>query len=87
MSADAPDTFANDFVKVLMVAYEKFDFMDFAGPAEVLSYTRHEMGKPETEAFDITIAGPGKLVRSHNGFEISTHIDFKEAHERLDEYV
>lgn len=87
MSADAPDTFASDFIKVLMVIYDKFDLMDFAGPQEVLYHTRHEMSKSETEAFDITIVGAGKLVRSSNGVEIATHIDFKEAHERLDEYV
>jgi len=84
MSAIADDD--DQVIKVLITLHDKFDLLDFAGPVEVFSHTRHNMKNPDTEAFDITIAGAAAKVQSAQGVVIEPHIQFAEAHENIDDF-
>jgi len=83
MSAVAEDV----VIKVLYAIHEGFDLLDFAGPLEVLHTARHNARDPDSEAFDITIVGGKQQVMSAQGVAVTAHINWKEAKERIDEYV
>jgi len=83
MSAIAEDV----VIKVLYAIHEGFDLLDFAGPLEVLHTARHNAKDPDSEAFDITIVGGRQQVMSAQGVAVTAHINWKEAKERIEEYV
>ncbi|KAF3936935.1 hypothetical protein ABW19_dt0207488 [Dactylella cylindrospora] len=84
MSAIVDD--GDEIIKVLITLHENFDLLDFAGPLEALSHSRQVITDPSTEAFDVTICGISEKVLSRQGALIASHIQFKEAYERLDEF-
>ncbi|KAK6544287.1 hypothetical protein TWF694_000989 [Orbilia ellipsospora] len=77
-----------DPVKVLITLHPNFDLVDFAGPLEVLSHTKHDLNDPNSDGFDVTIASvTDELeVLSSQGAMIKAQIPIKEALERLTEF-
>ncbi|KAF3921899.1 hypothetical protein ABW20_dc0100748 [Dactylellina cionopaga] len=84
--ADGPE----EAIKVLITLHSNFDLVDFAGPVEVLSHTKHDLNDPNSDGFDITIASvndQGELkVTSSQGVVIEAQITKKEALDRLTEF-
>lgn len=81
------DSAVDEPVNVLMLLHDNFDLLDFAGPQETFSHTRQDIKDPNSVPFDITIAGESDKVMSAQGVAISTQINYKEAYERIEEYV
>ncbi|KAK6355181.1 hypothetical protein TWF696_004299 [Orbilia brochopaga] len=78
----------DEVIKVLITLHDGFDLLDFAGPLEVLSHTKQDQNDPNSDAFDVTIASltDDLEVQSAQGAMIKTHINRKEALERLQEF-
>ena len=79
---------SEDPIKVLITLHPGFDLLDFAGPLEVLSYTKQDINDPESNAFDVTIASVTDELKvySNQGAVIEANISRKEALETLNEY-
>jgi transcriptional regulator GlxA family with amidase domain len=74
-------------IDVLIALQHKFDLLDFAGPLEALNYAAHNYDDPDNnKAFEITIASTEPTVISEQGVQIKSHITFKEAHARLEDF-
>lgn len=88
MSALREDGVGNEEpIKVLFALHEGFHILDFTGPLSVLTAARHNPKDPSTEAFDVTIAAAKQNVLSGQDVVVQSHISWKEAKERIDEYV
>jgi len=58
--------------RVVMVAFDRFQLLDLAGPREVLDGANRELGR---DAYDIVTASPnGERVRSSSGLEVSADV-------------
>ncbi|KAK6520813.1 hypothetical protein TWF506_001056 [Arthrobotrys conoides] len=79
---------SEDPIKVLITLHPGFDLLDFAGPLEVLSYTKQDINDPESNAFDITVASvtDDLKVFSNQGVLIEANISKKEALDTLNDY-
>ncbi|KAI1650754.1 class I glutamine amidotransferase-like protein [Daldinia loculata] len=77
---------ADEPIQVLFALQDKFDLLDFAGTLEVLDWARHDKNDENTKAFDCTIVAAEPKVLSQQGVIIGAQINFKEAHERLDDF-
>ncbi|EPS38673.1 hypothetical protein H072_7565 [Dactylellina haptotyla CBS 200.50] len=75
-------------VKVLITLHQGFDLLDFAGPLEVLSHTKHDINDPSSDGFDITIASVTNelKVQSSQGAMIEANMTVKQALDTLTEY-
>ncbi|KAI0111922.1 class I glutamine amidotransferase-like protein [Daldinia grandis] len=77
---------ADEPIQVLFALQDKFDLLDFVGTLEVLDWARHDKNDENTKAFDCTIVAAEPKVLSQQGVIIGAQINFKEAHERLDDF-
>lgn len=74
-------------VDVLIALHHKFDLLDFAGPMEVLTYAAHNFSDADnTKAFEVTLASSDPNALSEQGVQVRSHISFKEAHEKLEDF-
>jgi len=73
-------------INVLFTMHPGMDAMDFVGPLEVLSHAKHNFGDPTTKAFKCAFAAEGEHTVSAQGASFRAHMDFEEAHDRLDEF-
>ncbi|KAL1861318.1 hypothetical protein Daus18300_008994 [Diaporthe australafricana] len=76
----------NEPVDVLFALHDKFDFLDFAGPLEVLTTALHDINDSTTKAFEVTIASDEPKALSAAGVIVGSQISFKEAHERIEDF-
>ncbi|KAI1481546.1 hypothetical protein K445DRAFT_372707 [Daldinia sp. EC12] len=77
---------ADEPIQVLFALQDKFDLLDFVGTLEVLDWARHDKNDENTKAFDCTIVASEQKVLSQQGVIIGSQINYKEAHERLDDF-
>ncbi|KAK4640396.1 hypothetical protein QC761_603260 [Podospora bellae-mahoneyi] len=77
---------ADEPIDVLFALHDKFNLMDFAGPLEVLTTALHDQSDPASKAFEVTIAGGTPTVISEQGVSVQTHINWKDAKERLNDF-
>lgn len=74
-------------IDVLIALHHKFDLLDFAGPMEVLTYAAHNFSDVDnSKAFEVTLASSEPDALSEQGVQVRSHITFKEAHERLEDF-
>jgi len=62
------------------------DAMDFVGPLEVLSHARHNINDDTTKAFQVAFCAEAEYVVSSQGASVRAHMDYEEAHSRLEEF-
>ncbi|CAN8102923.1 unnamed protein product [Discula destructiva] len=86
MATNAAAADSDPVVEVLFALHDKFDFMNFAGPLQVLTQALHNPKDTSSKAFDITIAAAEPKVLSSAGVIIGSQISFKDAHEHLEDY-
>lgn len=79
-------TGSNPIIKVLITLHPGMDAMDFVGPLEVLSYARHDINDPKTKAFQIAFCANEEHTVSAQGASFRAHMDYAEAHDRLEEF-
>ncbi|KFA60820.1 hypothetical protein S40285_06689 [Stachybotrys chlorohalonatus IBT 40285] len=74
-------------IDVLFALQDKFDLLDFAGPLQVFATAAHDFNNAgNSKAFEVTIAAAEPKVLSDQGVIVASHINFKEAHDRLEEF-
>ncbi|EHK43514.1 uncharacterized protein TrAtP1_001218 [Trichoderma atroviride] len=73
-------------VDILFALQPGFDMLDFAGPLAAFSKAQHNPTDSSTKAFEVTLAGLEPQVLSAQGTIVQSQINFKEAHERLEEF-
>jgi transcriptional regulator GlxA family with amidase domain len=74
-------------IDVLIALQDKFDLLDFAGPLSVLSAAAHNFSDPDnSKAFEITLASTEPTAVSEQGIQVRSHITFKEAHARIEDF-
>ncbi|KAM0484501.1 hypothetical protein ACHAPX_001927 [Trichoderma viride] len=73
-------------VDILFALQPGFDMLDFAGPLAAFHKAQHDPADSSTRAFEVTLAGLEPQVLSAQGTIVQSQINFREAHERLEEF-
>ncbi|KIN07461.1 hypothetical protein OIDMADRAFT_140044 [Oidiodendron maius Zn] len=73
-------------INVLFALHPGMDALDFIGPLEVLSHAQHNKDDESTKAFEPTFVSSTEHTLSAQGASFRAHMNYKEAHSRLDEF-
>ncbi|KUJ07181.1 ThiJ/PfpI family protein [Mollisia scopiformis] len=79
-------TESNPIIKVLITMHPGMDTMDFVVPLEILSQARHNPADDTTKVFQIAFCAEKEHTVSTQGASFRAHMEYDEAHSRLDEF-
>ncbi|EON64554.1 hypothetical protein W97_03787 [Coniosporium apollinis CBS 100218] len=86
MSAIEESGDRNEPIQVLFALQSSFDTLDFCGPLEMLTEALQDIKNPATKAFQCSTVAAKEYITSSQGCTFKAHMDFEEAHDRLDEF-
>ncbi|CAK7228145.1 hypothetical protein SCUCBS95973_006781 [Sporothrix curviconia] len=86
MAAKSSAVADQEVLSVLFALQHDFDLLDLAGPLEAFTWAQHDIKDSNTKAFDVNVAGAEPKVMSNQGLAVGSHMSFKEAYERLEEF-